>query len=253
MCCARKFRAWHHPPNTNQRYPLTIFLHGSGQLGSDNIAQLLSSKGAIATLQHEQGFVLAPQYASVFDPFDDVKQGQTGGIHWQTENRLQLVLNMIDQTTRQHPTIDKNRIYLIGLSRGAEGALKLLQMRPHYFAGALLLSGREANTLEWIDGQATHASLAPIKHVPMWFFHSREDKISPVEGTRTNVKILRQLNAPAVRYTEFSTTQSGDNSILTNNPHNTWESVFDSPEAIQWLLKQKRNHHRLSLTKRKSS
>lgn len=221
-------------------YPLTVFLHGSGQLGKDNTAQLLSSKGAIATLQQEQGFVLAPQYASVFDPFDDASKGQTGGIHWQTQNRLALLLKMIDETIAAHPNIDKNRIYLIGLSRGAEGALKLLQQRPDFFAAALLLSGREANTIEWIDGQADAESLEPVKHIPMWFFHSKEDKTAPVEGTRINVAILRELKAPFLRYTEFSTMQAGDNGILSKNPHNTWESVFDSPEVIHWLLTQKR-------------
>lgn len=73
-------------------YPLTIFLHGSGQVGSDNLAHLLSGKGAISTLQYERGIVLAPQYQSVFDPFDDSAKGQNGGIHWQTDNRRDLVL-----------------------------------------------------------------------------------------------------------------------------------------------------------------
>ncbi|TCV89208.1 hypothetical protein EDC16_10285 [Testudinibacter aquarius] len=54
-----------HQNAVAQQYPLTIFLHGSGQLGQDNVAQLLSSQGAISTLQYEEGFVLAPQYASV--------------------------------------------------------------------------------------------------------------------------------------------------------------------------------------------
>lgn len=235
-----RYRLYQPKAETQKNYPLTVFLHGSGQLGKDNMAQLLSSKGAIATLQIEQGFVLAPQYSSVFDPFDDVHKGQTGGIHWQTQNRLALVLKMIDETIAAYPNIDKNRIYLIGLSRGAEGALKLLQKRPNFFAAALLLSGREANTIEWLDGQASSESLKPIKDVPMWFFHSQEDKTSPVAGTRINVAMLNQLQAPAVRYTEFSTLQAGDNGILSPNPHNTWESVFDSPAVIQWLLAQKR-------------
>ncbi|MEE6067318.1 phospholipase, partial [Avibacterium paragallinarum] len=114
---------FYRPHLTPQRtYPLTVFLHGSGQVGSDNLAHLLSSKGAIATLAYEAGFVLAPQYQTVFDPF-----APQDGIHWQTDNRLDLVLKMIDHTLKNEPQIDPSRIYLIGLSRGAEGALKLLQ------------------------------------------------------------------------------------------------------------------------------
>ncbi|HBO38649.1 MAG TPA: phospholipase [Pasteurellaceae bacterium] len=224
-----------------KKYPLTVFLHGSGQVGTDNIAHMLSSKGAIATLQYEDGFVLAPQYDGVFDPFDDVNKGQRGGIHWQTDNRLQLVLKMIDETLNNHPNIDHNRIYLIGLSRGSEGALNLLLKRPHFFAGALLLSGREAHTLEWMDGNATKENLASVKDSPMWFFHSKEDKVSPVQGSRINYQILHEeLKAPNVKYTEFTTEQAGDNGIVNDNSHNTWDAVFNSPEVMTWLLRQTR-------------
>ncbi|MFD1805103.1 phospholipase [Pasteurella oralis] len=217
-----------------KKYPLTLFLHGSGQVGKDNMAHLLSSKGAIATLQYEDGFVLAPQYASVFDPFDKK------GIHWQTDNRHQLVFKMLDEVMANNPNIDTKRIYIVGLSRGAEGGLYLLQKRPHFFAGALLMSGREANTVEWIDGNATVESLSALKDVPMWFFHSIEDKVSPVVGSRINYDILQnKVNAKNVKYTEFSVQQVGDNGIINNNPHNTWDAVFNSPEVIMWLLEQR--------------
>lgn len=235
------FKVYKPKVENNKKYPLTIFLHGSGQVGSDNIAQLLSSKGAISTLQYEAGFVLAPQYESVFDPFDNKAHGQKGGIHWQTENRQQLVLKMIDETLKNNPQVDLDRIYLIGLSRGSEGALNLLLKRPHFFAGALLMSGREVLTNEWIDGNASKENLAPIKDIPMWFFHSKEDKISPVNGSRINVKILQQqLQAANVKYTEFTMENAGDNGIINNNAHNTWDAVFNSPEVMQWLLQQKR-------------
>lgn len=224
---------------TQNLYPLTIFLHGSGQVGKDSIAQLLSSKGAISTLNYEQGFVLAPQYNSVFDPFDNPAQGKKGGIHWQTENRRRLLLKMIDDTLTRYPQINHNRIYIIGLSRGAEGGLYLLLDRPNFFAGALLMSGREAYTIEYVNGNATVENMRNLSHTPIWFFHSKEDKISPVEGSRINYRILKeQLNNPLVKYTELSFNKKGDNGILNNNPHNTWDLVFNSPKAMLWLLKQ---------------
>lgn len=219
------------------KYPLIVFLHGSGQLGADNIAHLLSSRGAISVLDYSPSFIVAPQYKTVFDPFDDFKKGQKGGIHWQTENRRQLVLKMLDQILKENPQIDKARIYLVGLSRGAEGAMSLLLDRPNFFAGALLMSGREAGTVEWIDGYATKELLRPIKDVPIWFFHSKEDKVSLVEGTRKNYMILHdQLHGKDIRYTEFSFQKVGDNGIVNNNPHNTWDVVFNSPSVYQWLL-----------------
>ncbi|WP_032093072.1 alpha/beta hydrolase-fold protein [Necropsobacter rosorum] len=237
-----RYRLYRPQPVAGKKYPLTVFLHGSGQMGKDNLAQLLSSKGAVATLQYEDGFVLAPQYDGVFDPFDDIRKGQRGGIHWQTENRQQLLLKLIDKTLSDNPAIDPARIYLVGLSRGAEGALNLLLKRPHFFAAALLMSGREAGTLEWMDGNATANMLAPLKQLPIWLFHSKEDQIAPVQGSRINYDILHhRLKAPLVRYTEFSSENASDNGILNPNPHNTWDAVFNSPEVIGWLLQQKRH------------
>ncbi|QHB17025.1 alpha/beta hydrolase-fold protein [Mannheimia pernigra] len=235
------YRLYSPLQKNGEKYPLVIFLHGSGQVGSDNLAHLISSKGAIATLPYEPSFVLAPQYDQVFDPFDNAGKGQKGGIHWQTDNRINLVFKMIDETIKANPQIDINRIYVNGLSRGAEGGLNLLLARPNFFAGALLMSGREAYTNEWVDGNATKENLAAIKDLPIWFFHSKEDKVSPVKGSRINYQILHeQLNAPNVKYTEFSFEQAGDNGIVNNNPHNTWDAVYNSPEVIEWLLQQKR-------------
>lgn len=236
-----QYRIYKPKIETGKKYPLTIFLHGSGQVGDDNLAHLISSKGAISTLQQEAGFVLAPQYATIFDPFDDVKKGQKGGVHWQTENRINLLLTMIDENIQKYPEIDKDRIYLIGLSRGSEGALNLILKRPEFFAGALLLSGREAYSLDWIAGNATKQNMKMIKNVPLWLFHSKEDKISPVEGSRKNYSILKnELGAKNVKYTEFTMEKVGDNGIVNNNPHNTWDAVFDSPAVINWLLKQRK-------------
>lgn len=70
------YRLYSPLQKNGEKYPLVIFLHGSGQVGSDNLAHLLSSKGAIATLPYAPSFVLAPQYDQVFDPFDNAAKGQ---------------------------------------------------------------------------------------------------------------------------------------------------------------------------------
>ncbi|NBI13624.1 phospholipase [[Haemophilus] felis] len=226
-----RYRLYTPKLTNNRKYPLTLFLHGSGQVGKDNLAHLLSSKGAISTLQYEEGFVVAPQYEHIFDPFDNQ------GIHWQTNNRHQLIFKILDNLISQYPNIDKNRIYIVGLSRGAEGGLYLLQKRPKFFAGALLMSGREANSVEWIDGNATKEKLSMLKNKPIWFFHSVEDKVSPVKGSRINYHILKeQLKSEQVRYTELNIQNEGGYGIINNNPHNTWDLVFNSPEIINWLL-----------------
>lgn len=217
-----------------KRY-LVLALHGSGQTGKDNLAPLLSSRQAVATLDHEDGYVLVPQYDGVFDAADP-----QGGVHWQTPNRRALLLKLIDETLAAHPDIDRSRIYLNGLSRGGEGALYLMMDRPGFFAGALIMSGREAHSVEWMDGNATADNMKVLARQPIWFFHAVEDKVSPVDGTRTNVRILRdELKNPHVRYTELSFARPGDNGMLNDSAHNTWDMVYESPAAMQWLLQQR--------------
>lgn len=58
---------------------------------------------------------MAPQYDAVFDAFDKT------GIHWQTDNRHQLLFKLLDDVIASHPNIDTQRIYVIGLSRGQKG------------------------------------------------------------------------------------------------------------------------------------
>lgn len=78
------------------------------------------------------------------------------------------------------------------------------------------MSGREAGTMEWIDGQATAEKLASLKHTPFGFSTIRKT-VYHVAGSRINYKLLSEdVGSTVVRYTEFTVTQpkalAGDNS-----------------------------------------
>lgn len=227
-------------PGTRSPAPLVVFLHGSGQVGSDNLAHVLSSRGAVGVLEHEDCYVVAPQLSSVFDAYDtyDEATGTGGGIHWQSRNRRYLVVALVRRLLREHPGIDRHRVYVHGLSRGAEGALALVLDEPQLFAAALLASGREAGTVEWLDGHATPDLLRPALGTPLWFFHARQDTVSPVSGTRTNVEILRQLGHTSLRYTELDYERPGDSGYVNTSAHNSWDLAYNSPEVWRWLLAQ---------------
>lgn len=82
-------------------------------------------------------------------------------------------------------------------------------------------------------------SLSNLKNQPIWFFHSLEDKISPVKGSQINYTLLKEgIGSKKVKYTELSMTKAGDHGIINNNPHNTWDMVFNRPEIMYWLLAQ---------------
>lgn len=229
-------------PRGRGKRPLVIFLHGSGQVGTDNVAHLLSSPGAVGVLALDDAWVLAPQAPEVFDRFDsyDEGNGSGGGVHWQTRNRRRLLLALIRRLLRENPGIDADRVYVQGLSRGGEGALYLLMDAPELFAAAGIFSGREAGCVEWLDGRATPAMLRPALSVPLWFFHAVQDTVSPVAGTRRNVELLRGLRHRNLRYTELTRERPGDSGFVNTSAHNSWDLAYNSPAFWQWLLKQQR-------------
>lgn len=230
------------PADRRRQAPLVLFLHGSGQVGVDNLAHVLSSRGAIGILDHEDAYVVAPQAPAVFDAFDvyDEATGTGGGIHWQSRNRRALLAALVRDVIRRNPGVDRQRVYAVGLSRGAEGALSLVLDEPNLFAAALVLSGREAGTVEWMSGRATPEMLRPAVKTPLWFFHAAQDSVSPVAGSRVNVELLRGLGHRDLRYTELSYEVPGDSGYVNTSAHNSWDLVFNSPDSWTWLLGKRR-------------
>lgn len=230
------------PAGRHRRAPLVLFLHGSGQVGSDNLAQVLSSRGATGVLDHDDAYVVAPQAPAVFDAYDsyDEATGKGGGIHWQTRNRRRLLAALVRDVIRRNPGVDRERVYVVGLSRGAEGGLALVLDEPELFAGAILPSGREAGTVEWLSGHATRNLLRPALKTPLWFFHAAQDTVSPVDGSRINVTILRELGHRDLRHTEVSYESPGDSGYLNTSAHNSWDLAFNSPDVWEWLLGKRR-------------
>lgn len=111
---------------------------------------------------------------------------------------------------------------------------------PELFAGAILPSGREAGTVEWLSGHATRKLLRPALKTPLWFFHAAQDTVSPVDGSRINVTILRELGHRDLRYTEVSYESPGDSGYLNTSAHNSWDLAFNSSDVWEWLLGKRR-------------
>ncbi len=134
----------------SKKYPLILFLHGSGERGNDNEAQL--SHGGDFFLKDSirknyPAIVFFPQcrkdsYWSNVDRKVEADSSvqfifQTGGKPTIMMELLQKLLNQIMNKTQ----IERKQLYVGGLSMGGMGTFEIVSRNPKLFAAAFPMCG----------------------------------------------------------------------------------------------------------------
>jgi predicted peptidase len=165
-----------HRPETvtpGQTYPLVLVLHGSGQMGTDNVAQVDGMVTAWARpriFRDFPAFVVAPQVSQRSAVYAQDADGQPAS---KPGPSFAQVTALIDELTRTLP-IDPKRIYLTGFSMGASTSLDLVMAAPERFAAVVAFSGVPPS----------RADAAKVKGVPMAMVHGDRDPQNPIEADR---------------------------------------------------------------------
>jgi predicted peptidase len=214
-----KYRQLYPDYDTLRKYPLVIFLHGSGERGTDNEAQLKWGVQNFATdynMKMHPAFVVAPQCPDNMDwsEFRTKKNGETIFMEALPTKPMALLIELIQQYKKNN-SIDTNRIYITGLSMGGFGTFDIIQRYPNLFAAAVPVCG---------GGDVSKATA--IKHIPMWIFHGAEDQVvSPT----LSVNMLQALMMAGAHpgYTQYPTVG-----------HFSWIAAYNDPMMMEWLFKQ---------------
>jgi len=135
---------------TGARWPLVLFLHGSGERGADLDAVERNGPPRIARERDLPLIVVAPQLPD--------------GELWSVD-ALRVLLDRVETDLR----VDTTRVYLTGLSMGAFGAWDLAIAEPDRFAALAVVSGG-GNPVE----------ICRLKDKPVWIAHGAKDDIIPV-------------------------------------------------------------------------
>ena len=135
----------------------------------------------------------------------------------QEPTRIFRTLKELLDTYLAMPQVDKDRIYVMGLSMGGMGTFDLAIRYPEVFAAAVP-----------ICGIVNPARLSAAKDVKFRIYHGDADNIVPVEGSRQAYKALKAAGAD-VEYIEFP----GVN-------HGSWTPAFNDSEFMGWLFNQKK-------------
>ncbi len=215
---------------SGKAFPLLVFLHGAGERGSDNRAQLAHGAKLFADSAVRKAFpaiVVFPQCpANDYWPRVEVETRADGGRQFSfpfyeaSGPSLGLVSGLIDSLLAGG-RVDADRVYLGGLSMGAMGSYELLARRPNTFAAAMLICG------------GGHPQLMGLyaPHTPLWIYHGDADNVVPPDMSRRMVRAAEALGI-ALRYSEYP-----------GVGHDSWTPAFAEPELLKWLFAQRRSHN----------
>ena len=214
-----RYRLLFPDSDTLRKYPLVIFLHGSGERGNDNEAQLKWGVMNFATDQMmamHPAIVIAPQCPEKmsWSNFSRSKITSDTRLLPDASKPMQLVIELIHDLGKNMP-VDTNRIYITGLSMGGFGTYDAIERYPDLFAAAMPVCG---------GGDVSKASV--IAHIPIWNFHGSED---PAVDPQYSVDMLNALF------------KAGAHPAFTFYPetgHFSWIAAYSDPLAMQWLFRQ---------------
>lgn len=210
------------PPSCSPAAPcgLLLFLHGAGERGDDNQAQLAND--ALAFVEpgpqtDHPTLVVYPQCPEGMQWVNsDWKKGTYAIAKTATSQPMAAVLGLLAWLQKNH-AVDPARVLVTGLSMGGYGTWDIVARRPALFAGALALCG---------GGDPTQASA--LRDLPVWAFHGDRDEAVPVRGSRTMIGALRAAGGHP-RYTE-----------VAGHGHDIWTVAYRDPAVVRWLLSQRR-------------
>jgi len=206
-------------PKPGKKYPLILFLHGSGECGKDNFQQTRVGLPTLLkklVLLPEPIIVVAPQCQNGNWWVKQLSMGQDYKAAQQPMPSLETAQELCRHllTAKQ---ADPDRLYITGLSLGGFGTWDAIQREPSFFAAAIPICG---------GGDTRFASA--LKELPIWTFHGRQDKNVPPDASRRMVQALKATGGE-IRYTEYE-----------NGAHLIWDQAYSEKELVPWLLKQTR-------------
>lgn len=207
--------------DADQRYPVIISLHGGGGRGTDNRKQLKIWNQHLADEAVRRDYpcyVLAPQVTELYKQSD---------------------LEKIQKIITQLPSVDTDRIYMMGHSMGGHGTNILVQIDPEYFAAIAPSAGSGLPDTE----PFINASI--ITDVPIWAFHGDQDQVCPYDR---NLNLFNEMKERGgnMKLTTFTGDKHNiPGKIIPGADNGTTQFSSDrcdpEPDFLKWPFSQRRS------------
>ena len=213
-----------YPENydVNSQYPVLFFLHGAGERGNDNEAQLTHGGGLFLTDSIRKAFpaiVIFPQcpQGSYWSNVE-IQSSDSGGreFYFRTGGKpstaMTLFLRLVKEVLKNE-AVDPQRVYIGGLSMGGMGTYEALRRDHEVFAAAFAICGGDHTS-----------NVKKYAKIPLWVFHGEQDNVVPSTHSHAIVAELKRLGAnPKYRFYPMAN-------------HNSWDDAFAEPDLLPWLF-----------------
>ncbi len=215
-----------------KKYPLILWLHGTGEAGNDNQDQLVHLHHIITYLtgpKKRDFFLLVPQTPEDHRGWDAYEfyssPSVLGNLFGNAQPRreqepfedspLGFSFAMLDQVVKDYP-VDPDRIMVSGLSSGGDGTWRALERRPEQFAAAVPL-------VSWSALKDEAIAKDPIlKKIPIWAIYSSDD--NGIDEARADFARVEAAGCN-VKKSEFGVCG-----------HNAWTPAMLQADIFSWLL-----------------
>ncbi len=216
-----------------ERYPVIVMMHGAGERGDcwnnncystppadsanwwNNDHNLVHGGRQHLQAQRNgrfQGFVIFPQNQNGWS------SGEFGKFTyiWRVEVLLEELM--------KHYPMDRLRIYMHGLSNGAEASWRFTNSRPDLIAALGAMSGYSQKQAYPADNAQEETLLEEtIVPIPLWQFQGGRDTKPSPSGTENVLRKIRNLGGTPRYY------------LYPNLGHATWNTAYNEPDFFEWF------------------
>ncbi|KLT65893.1 prolyl oligopeptidase family serine peptidase [Pedobacter sp. BMA] len=209
-----------------QKYPVLFVLHGRGESGSDNEKQLTHGAKLFLTADVRKTFpaiVVFPQcaandyWANVNITTNDKGKRNFSFVEGGKPTKAMHALQRMVKDFLKKPFVNKQQVYVGGLSMGGMGTYELLRRQRRTFAAAFAICG----------GDNTN-NIKKYETVPLWIFHgAKDDVVDPAYSIAISERL--KMVGQEVKFT-----------LYPNANHNSWDSAFGEPGLLPWLFSHKK-------------
>ncbi len=194
--------------SADKKYPVILFLHGAGEIGTDNVTQLNNINNMFTKNPDyvSQSILICPQtpeWWRLDREYGDGKGTLTSALH-------------LLQEIQSEYSCDENRIYLTGLSMGGYATWELLQNYGEIFAAAVP-----------VCGFGTEMLAHTLVDIPIRIYHGTAD---PTVSFSSSQDMYNAIVAAGGQKVELFP--------LEGVGHDAWTYAYADTTMFDWMFAQ---------------